>query len=207
MGRSSRFVASAGIASKTANFDLWNESTWFYDSRMQFPLRMQAVQTPVIPVVAELIRNSPGTISLGQGVVGYPPPQSAFDEVSAFLSDPQNHEYRPVQRIPALLDALAAKLQSENQINVKNGSVIVVTAGGNMAFMNAILAITDPGDQIILQTPYYFNHEMAVTMASCRPALVATDADYQLRPSAIHAAITARTRAVVTVSPNNPTGA
>ena len=57
---------------------------------MQFPLRMQAVQTPVIPVVAELIRNSPGTISLGQGVVGYPPPQSAFEEIKTFLSDPQN---------------------------------------------------------------------------------------------------------------------
>src|SRR5256886_7889044 len=174
---------------------------------MQFPLRMQAVQTPVIPVVAELIRNSPGTISLGQGVVGYPPPQSAFDEVSAFLSDPQNHKYRPVQGIPALLDALAAKLQSENQINVKNGSVIVVTAGGNMAFMNAILAITDPGDEIILQTPYYFNHEMAVTIAGCLPVLVQTDQKFQLQPAQIRAAITPRTRAVVTISPNNPSGA
>src|SRR5436305_13522069 len=140
MGRSSRFVASAGIASKTANFDLWNESTWFYDSRMQFPLRMQAVQTPVIPVVAELIRNSPGTISLGQGVVGYPPPQSAFEEIKTFLSDPQNHKYKPVQGIPELLEALAAKLEAENGITVGDGSTLVITAGGNMAFMNAILA-------------------------------------------------------------------
>jgi aspartate/methionine/tyrosine aminotransferase len=76
-----------------------------------------------------------------------------------------------------------------------------------MAFMNAMLAITDPGDEIILQTPYYFNHEMAVTMASCLPVLVATDENYQLRPSAIREAVTARTRAVVTISPNNPTGA
>src|ERR1041385_9394458 len=116
---------------------------------MQFPLRMQAVQTPVIPVVAELIRNSPGTISLGQGVVGYPPPPSAFEEIKAFLSDPQNHKYKPVRGIPALLEALAAKIETENGINVRNGSTIVVTAGGNMAFMNAVLAITDPGDEII----------------------------------------------------------
>ena len=196
-----------GLPQKSGNFGLWNESTWFYDIRMQFPLRMQAVQTPVIPVVAELIRNSPGTISLGQGVVGYPPPQSAFDEVSAFLIDPQNHKYKPVQGIPALLDALAAKLQSDNQINVTNGSVIVVTAGGNMAFMNAILAITDPGDEIILQTPYYFNHEMAVTMAGCLPVLVPTDQQFQLQPAQIAAAITPRTRAIVTISPNNPSGA
>jgi aspartate/methionine/tyrosine aminotransferase len=70
-----------------------------------------------------------------------------------------------------------------------------------------VLALTDPGDEIILQTPYYFNHEMAVTMVSCRPVLVDTDENYQLRPAAMRAAITPRTRAVVTVSPNNPTGA
>src|SRR5262249_9123741 len=86
-------------------------------------------------------------------------------------------------------------------------SRLVITAGGNMAFMNALLAIADPGDEIILQAPYYFNHEMAVTMANCRPVLVATDANYQLQPDAIAAALTSRTRAVVTISPNNPTGA
>src|SRR2546423_1520798 len=174
---------------------------------MQFPLRMQAVQTPVIPVVAELIRNSPGTISLGQGVVGYPPPQSAFDQIQTFLSDPQNHKYKPVQGISELLEALAAKLKAENGITVGDGSTLVVTAGGNMAFMNAILAITDPGDEIILQTPYYFNHEMAITMAGCLPVLVDTDEQFQLQPAQIRAAITPRTRAVVTISPNNPSGA
>jgi aspartate/methionine/tyrosine aminotransferase len=73
--------------------------------------------------------------------------------------------------------------------------------------MNAVLAVADPDDEVILQTPCYFNHEMAVTMADCRPVLVPTDANYQLQPEAIRAAITPRTRAVVTISPNNPTGA
>jgi hypothetical protein len=62
------------------------------------------------------------------------------------------------------------------------------------------------GDEIILNTPYYFNHEMAIKMAGCHPVLVATDANYQLIPEAINAAITNKTRAVVTISPNNPTG-
>ena len=84
---------------------------------------------------------------------------------------------------------------------------IVVTAGSNMGFMNAILAITSPGDEIIIQTPYYFNHEMAITMASCVPVPVATDENYQLRLDAIEQAITEKTRAIVTISPNNPTGA
>jgi aspartate/methionine/tyrosine aminotransferase len=76
-----------------------------------------------------------------------------------------------------------------------------------MAFVNAVLAITDIGDEIILPVPFYFNHEMAVDMAGCKTVRVPTDDHYQLRLDAIRAAITARTRAIVTVSPNNPSGA
>jgi aspartate/methionine/tyrosine aminotransferase len=70
-----------------------------------------------------------------------------------------------------------------------------------------VLAIADPGDEVILPTPYYFNHEMAVTIANCKPVLVPVNDHHQLRTSALRAAITPRTRAIVTVSPNNPTGA
>jgi aspartate/methionine/tyrosine aminotransferase len=83
----------------------------------------------------------------------------------------------------------------------------MVTAGGNQAFLNAVLAIADPGDEFILPTPYYFNQEMAVTLANCRPVLVPTDAESQPDLPALRAAITSRTRAIVTVSPNNPSGA
>ena len=174
---------------------------------MQLPVRMQAVQAPIIPIVAEWIRQNPGTISLGQGVVSYGPPPSAAAQIARFLADPQNNKYKPVVGIPELLDLLAQKLKSENGVATGQGSDVIVTAGGNMAFMNAVLAITDPSDELILQTPYYFNHEMAVTMAGCRPVLVSTDEQYQLRPDAIARAITPKTRAVVTISPNNPTGA
>lgn len=173
---------------------------------MQDTLRMQAVQAPIIPVVGEMIRRCPGTISLGQGVVYYGPPPQAIDQISVFLSDPNNHKYSFVDGLPSLIERIKAKLQSDNNINVDDNSRIIVTAGGNMAFINAVLAITDPGDEIILQTPYYFNQEMAVTMANCRAVLVPTDENYQLRPSAVRQAITGKTRAVVTVSPNNPTG-
>lgn len=174
---------------------------------MREAARMIAVQPPVIPVVAELIRNHPGTISLGQGVVHYEPPAQAVAALQAFLADPDNHKYKPVDGVPLLLNALRTKLETENQITLGDGSRLMVTAGGNMAFMNAILAITDPGDEIILQTPYYFNHEMAVRIANANPILVPTDQNCQLCPRAIEGAISARTRAIVTISPNNPTGA
>jgi aspartate/methionine/tyrosine aminotransferase len=83
----------------------------------------------------------------------------------------------------------------------------MVTAGANMAFMHAVLAITEPGDEIILNVPFYFNHEMAIQMAGCTAVGVATDERYQPRLDALRAAITNRTRAIVTVSPNNPSGA
>ncbi|WP_228061543.1 pyridoxal phosphate-dependent aminotransferase [[Phormidium] sp. LEGE 05292] len=169
--------------------------------------RMQAVQSPIIPVVGELIRSSPGTISLGQGVVYYGPPPEAAEQISLFLTEPQNHKYQAVQGISPLLEAITTKLSAENQIQIDRNNCIVVTAGSNMGFMNAILAIANPGDEIILQTPYYFNHEMAIAMASCRPVLVRTDENYQLLPDAIESAITNKTKAVVTISPNNPTGA
>lgn len=168
--------------------------------------RMHAVQSPIIPVVGELIRNNPGTISLGQGVVAHKPPPEAIELLPQFLADPSNNFYKAVEGIPPLLAALAAKLQSFNGIEINQDNCIVVTAGSNMAFMNAILAITSPGDEIIINTPYYFNHEMAINLAGCRPVLVATDENYHLRPQAMAAAITPKTRAIVTISPNNPTG-
>ena len=105
-----------------------------------------------------------------------------------------------------MIAAIKSKLQAENNITINQGNAIAVTAGSNMAFLNTVFAITSPGEEIILNTPYYFNHEMAITMASCQPILVATDANYQLRPDAIAKAITNKTKAVVTISPNNPTG-
>lgn len=169
--------------------------------------RMQAVQSPIIPIVGELIRSNPGTISLGQGVVFYSPPPEAIELLPKFLAEPTNHLYKAIEGIPPLLTALAAKLQAFNGIEISEENCIVVTAGSNMGFMNAVLAITSVGDEIILNTPYYFNHEMAITMTGCHPVLVKTDDNYQLRPEAIVQAITPKTRAVVTISPNNPTGA
>ena len=174
---------------------------------MDLSRRMQAVQTPIIPVVGELIRQHPGTISLGQGVVHYGPPQQAIDAIGRFLADPQNHKYHSVEGIAPLTEALSGKLAAENGIAVGPENRVVVTAGGNMAFFNALLAIADPGDEIVLLAPYYFNHEMAVAMLNCRAVLVPLDADYQIDLDAVEAAVTSRTRAIVTISPNNPSGA
>ncbi|MEB3293631.1 MAG: pyridoxal phosphate-dependent aminotransferase [Synechococcales bacterium] len=171
------------------------------------PSRMNLIQDPVIPIVGDLIRQHPGTISLGQGVVNYPPPPQALDRLNRAFADPKNHLYQAVEGIPELRQAIAHKLAQDNQIVLNDRNCVVVTAGSNMAFMNIILTLTEPGDEVILLTPYYFNHEMAIGMASCRTVCVPTDAQYQPQIELIRQAITDRTKAIVTISPNNPTGA
>lgn len=166
---------------------------------------MQLVQDPVIPVVAELIQRNPGTISLGQGVVGYPPPPEAFEMLQTFAAEPANNLYQHVQGIAPLLSAIEKKLQAEN--GIPSPGAVVVTAGSNMGFLNAILAIADPGDEVIVLSPFYFNHEMAINIAGCRARVVSTDRSYQPDVDEIESAISSSTRAIVTISPNNPTGA
>ena len=167
---------------------------------------MEAVQSPIIPVVGDWIRSCPGSISLGQGVVYYGPPEEAFEALGSFSRNPQN-KYGPVDGVPELREAITRKLAAENGLEVGETQRVVVTAGGNMAFMNTVLAIADVGDEVILPSPFYFNHAMAITMAGARVVTAPTGKDFQLDPESIRRAITGQTRAVVTVSPNNPTGA
>ena len=167
---------------------------------------MQLVDTPIIPTIAALVRETPGSISLGQGVVNYGPPPKALDAIAAMTAEPFNHKYQAVTGSAPLVTAIRRKLLAENGIG-ELGQEVMVTAGSNMAFLNAVLAVGDPGDEFILPLPYYFNQEMAVRMAGCVPVFAPTKPDFQLDVQALEAAITPRTRAIVTVSPNNPTGA
>ena len=170
------------------------------------PGRMEKIQTPIIPVIADLIAQNPGTISLGQGVVYYGPPATAFARLHELNTSNGIHRYGHTGGLHNLREIIAAKLLAENNINTDNASKVIVTAGSNMAFLNALFAITNPGDEIILFTPYYFNHEMAIRMLSCVPVLVTTNDQFQVDLQDINRAITSKTRAIVTISPNNPSG-
>ncbi len=168
--------------------------------------RIAAVSDPVIPVIADLIAANPGTLSMGQGVVGYAPPPAIWEHIETFRAQPRNHIYQDDDGIPQLRDALRTKVTRENGIDCGDSEVIV-TSGSNMAFLHAVLAIADPGDDILLVSPYFFNHEMALRFANINPVVVPAAADYTPDLEALQQAMTPRTRALVTVSPNNPTGA
>ncbi len=160
----------------------------------------------MIPVVGEWIAACPGTISLGQGIVHYGPPTEIQNAVvQAMQSGPRVDRYCLVRGIDELLLEIEQKLKTDNQIDAMD-SALVVTAGSNMGFQNAVLAIADVDDEIILLSPFYFNHDMAIDVAACRTVVVPTDDNYQIDLRAIESAITPKTKAIVTVSPSNPTG-
>ncbi|MBT8447024.1 MAG: aminotransferase class I/II-fold pyridoxal phosphate-dependent enzyme, partial [Gammaproteobacteria bacterium] len=100
--------------------------------------RMQAVQDPIVPEIAGLLASHPDAVSLGQGVVHYPPPPSVLGAAQQYANTSAENLYGPVDGEPALLAALATKLRDENGIETGTGERgIMVTAGANMAFLHA----------------------------------------------------------------------
>jgi aspartate/methionine/tyrosine aminotransferase len=123
----------------------------------------------------------------------------------AALNDPNAHLYGPVLGLPALREEIAAQWSA-----TYGGSIaphqVAITQGCNQAFCTVMATLAGPGDEVILTTPWYFNHKMWLDMASVTTVPLETDAT--LIPSAEMAAalISDRTRAIVLVSPNNPGG-
>lgn len=116
--------------------------------------RLAAVQAPMVPLVSRWTAETPGTLSLGQGVVSWRPPQEALDALREFGAHPMSHRYGPVEGDERLFEAVARKLAADNGIVAGTDVRVVVTAGSNMAFLYAILAVCDPGDEVVLLAPY-----------------------------------------------------
>jgi aspartate/methionine/tyrosine aminotransferase len=123
----------------------------------------------------------------------------------AALNDPTAHLYGPVLGLPALRDEIARQWSATYGGSIAPAEV-AITQGCNQAFCTVMATLAGPGDEVILTTPWYFNHKMWLDMASVTTVPLETDAT--LIPSAEAAAslITDRTRAIVLVSPNNPGG-
>jgi aspartate/methionine/tyrosine aminotransferase len=169
--------------------------------------RTQGVQeAPIVKLIAD--SNVPiDSVDLGQGVPFYGPPKEAILAAIGALDKESGFRYSPDAGVASLRDAIVKKLASENGVEVDSGKNIMVTAGANQAFVDALLCITRPGDHVLVLSPYYFNHVMAIQLAGCKPVIVDTDRNYQPLVQHIGEKITKRVKAIVLVSPNNPTGA
>lgn len=157
---------------------------------------------------AALRQQGHHVISLGQAVPGFGPPPAAVDAARRALSDPATHRYGADAGLISLREALSEKLSGERSIDSAPDDLII-TAGGNQAFMLAALTLIDPGDDVVLAAPFFVNHEMAVRAIGAVPieAPLPEAAGFAARWVDIEPYLTPRTRAVVLCSPSNPTGA
>ena len=167
--------------------------------------RLGAVLSPVIPQVAALMRQRPDCLSLAQGMVGWGPPPAVGAAVAAALAAPPEelHRYGPMAGDGELLEVVRRELGERRGLDLAE-STLLVTAGSNMAFHAVVQALCDPGDEVLVPLPWYFNHAMAIQLAGGVPVPVA--GGLVPDPACLEAAIGPRTRGIVTVSPNNPSG-
>ncbi len=174
-------------------------------------VRMARVIQPVIPRVTRLLGLNPRALSLAQGVAAWGPPAAVREVLGQALAlartDPvaaaQLDRYGQGLGEPDLRQAVRTELEGVRQLDL-DGSTVMVTAGSNMAFHAVAQVICDPLDEVILPLPWYFNHAMAIQLAG--GVAVGVNAGFIPDPEALAAAITPRTRAIVTISPNNPSG-
>lgn len=157
---------------------------------------------------AALRRRGASVISLGQALPGFPPPPSAIEAARRALTEPDTHRYSPDAGLLSLREALVEKLATELHVDATPDGMIV-TAGGNQAFMLAAMTVVDSGDEVILTAPYFVNHEMAIRSVGATPveAPLEQAAGFRARWPDIEPHLTTRTRAVVLCTPSNPTGA
>ena len=145
-------------------------------------------------------------LNLSQAAPADPPPEALRRHMSdCVMQDPNVHLYGPVLGLAELRARIAADWSAAYGGRI-GADQVAITSGCNQAFAAAISTLAGPGDEIILPLPYYFNHQMWLTMAGLRPVHLETGPDLLPDPERAAALIGPRTRAIVLVTPNNPGG-
>ena len=147
-------------------------------------------------------------LDVAQAVPGYPPDAALTAHLAELVGRPETARYTDIQGTPALRAALAGQTSAIYAASIEPAQVCI-TAGCNQAFCLATMALAGAGDEVILPAPYYFNHQMWLDMLGITAVHLPFNADRGGVPDATDAAalIGPKTRAIVLVTPNNPTGA
>lgn len=147
-------------------------------------------------------------LDLAQGVPSYPPAAAISAHVAERAALFETAQYTPIKGIPALRETLAAHV-TERYGGGVGAENVLISAGCNQAFCLAVLALARAGDAVMLPIPYYFNHQMWLEMQGITPIHLPFRRDRAGVPDPEEAAalLTRETKAIVLVSPSNPTGA
>jgi aspartate/methionine/tyrosine aminotransferase len=147
-------------------------------------------------------------IGFGAGEPDFPTPAHIVEAAEAACRLPRNHKYSPAGGLPELREAVAAKTARDSGYEV-TPSQVLITNGGKHAIYNTMATLLDPGDEVLLPAPYWVTYPEAITLAGGVPVIIPTDEETGFRATVeqLEAARTPRTKALLFVSPSNPTGA
>ena len=174
--------------------------------------RLAAVQesaTLAIDAKAKALRAAgENVIGFGAGEPDFATPEHIVAAAAEACRRPKNHHYTPAAGLPELREAIAAKTARDSGLPVEAGQVLV-TNGAKHAIYNALAALLDPGDEVLVPAPYWVTYPEAAKLAGGVPVPVPTDESTGFRVSVeqLDAARTDRTKVLLFVSPSNPTGA
>ena len=147
-----------------------------------------------------------GGLNLAQGVCDTDPPHSVVAEAMAAIEDGHN-TYTRLDGVQALREGIAAKLQSFNGISADANGEILVTSGATGAMYCALLALLNPGDEVLILEPFYGYHLLTLRAQRLVPVTVPlVGAEFALDMDRLTAAMTAKTRAIILNTPGNPSG-
>ena len=146
-------------------------------------------------------------IGFGAGEPDFATPDHIVQAAIAACAEVRNHRYTPAGGLPELREAIAAKTLRDSGVAV-DASQVLVTNGGKHAVYTAFAALCDPGDEVICPAPYWTTYPEAITLAGGVPVIVDTDdtAGFKVTVDQLEAARTPRTKVLLFVSPDNPSG-
>lgn len=181
------------------------------DFKLKIAARAKNIKVSDIKLMPLLARAVPGAVSLGQGIPSMATPRYIREKVIELLkTDDAIGKYSLQPGLPRLKDAIAAKLSKACGRSVDAETEVAVTAGAMEALIIAMLALVDPGDEVILFDPSYTSHIEQIKLAGGAPVFVKLVRDpakgWRMDPRALEAAVTAKTKAIIVCNPANPTG-
>jgi aspartate aminotransferase len=146
-------------------------------------------------------------IGFGAGEPDFPTPAHIVEAAAEACRNPRNHKYTPAAGLPELREAIAAKTKRDSGYDVQ-GSQVLVTNGGKHAVFNTFASLLDPGDEVLLPAPFWTTYPEPIRLAGGVPVVLPTDeaTGFRVTLEQLDAAVTDRTKALMFVSPSNPTG-
>ena len=168
--------------------------------------RLPRVGTTIFTVMSKLATDL-GAINLSQGFPDFDCDPALVDAVAKHMREGRN-QYAPMQGVPALRQAIAAKYELFHNRRYDPDTEVTVTSGGTEAIFDAVTCVAGAGDEVMVLEPCYDCYVPAIELSGATPVVVALKLpDYAVDWKALRAAVTPRTRVIIINTPHNPTGA